>query len=123
MVLQFEFIKQKGTWHFVHPQSVPQKGSGNTKTEVYREGLHTLLDQVGQNAQQVTIYSSDEPLDGGDELELTHPGDDGAGGFYLLKSLYQQPYVLLIHFFDVRSFFGYLPPRLYIKPEVHARPS
>lgn len=120
MKLEFEFVKHGGAWNFHHPDYARRKGAKETVTAVYKEGLHTLLDAVGKNATRVRMHSSDEPFEGCDELELTREEKDGQGGYYLLKTLHGKPYVLLIRFFDVQSFFGYLPSRLYIKAEVSA---
>lgn len=118
MILQFEFVKHNGTWYFLQPQKGRRKQGTSALVELYKEGLHTLLDHVGKEASRVVMHSSDEPVAGSDELELTQPDGD-TGGYYLLHTLGQQPYVLLIHFFDVRAYFGYRPSKLYIKMEVY----
>lgn len=118
MTLVSEFVKRNGAWHFYHPDDARQSGGKEPYTAVLKEGLHTFLEAVGKDATALVVHSSDEPFDGCDELELTRPEADGLGGYYLLKTLHQKPYVLLIRFFDVQSFFGYLPPRLYLKAEV-----
>lgn len=115
--LKFEFVKIGGIWYFYHPKYAKRQGSASSLTQVMKEGFHTLLEQAGGNASRIEMQSSDAPFEGCDELELTQPAKDESGGYYLLKTLYQQPYVLLIRFFDVRSFFGYLPAKLYIKLE------
>lgn len=119
MTLQFEFIKQGGTWYFQDRPYARSRGTKGVLTPIFKEGLHTLLDEVGRQATRVVIYSSDEPVAGSDELELATPDADGTGGYYLLTSLRQKPYVLLIRFYDVCAFFGYRPDRLYIQLEVH----
>lgn len=118
MILQFEFIKQDSAWYFHDRPYARSRGTKGALTPLLKEGLHTLLDEVGRHATRVVMRSSDEPLAGSDELELTTPDKDGTGGYYLLKTLHQQPYVLLIRFYDVCAFFGYRPDRLYIQLEV-----
>jgi hypothetical protein len=118
MTLVSEFVKRNGAWHFYHPEYARQSGGKEPYSMVFKEGLHTFLDAVGKDATALVVHSSDEPFDDCDELELTRPEADGLGGYYLLKTLHGKPYVLLIRFFNVQSFFGYLPPRLYLRAEV-----
>jgi hypothetical protein len=118
MTLVSEFVKRNGAWHFYHPDYARRSGGKEPYTVVFKEGLHTFLDAVAKDATTVVVHTSDESFEGCDELELTRPEPDGLGGYYLLKTLHQKPYVLLIRFFDVQSFFGYLPSNLYLKAEV-----
>jgi hypothetical protein len=113
----FEFVYQAGAWYYHDRKPARRKGAAGPIHPVYKEGLHTLLQAVGRGAAKVWIHTSDEPVDGSDELELTEPDADGQGGYYLLKTLHQKPYVLLIRFFHVYASFGYLPSRLYLRFE------
>lgn len=119
-MLTFEFVKHKGAWCFYHEEYARRSGSKDPYTAVYKEGLHSLLEAIGKNAMRIVIQISDQPFEGCDELELTRQEADGRGGYYLLKTLYGKPYVLLIRFMDVQSFFGYLPARMYLTSEVPA---
>lgn len=121
MVRVFEFIRKNGVWYYNAPGNKKGKKTERLLIQVYKEGLHTLLNAVGKDTVRVNIHTSDEFFEGSDELELTQADQEGKGGYYLLKSLEGRPYVLLLRFFHVQDLFGYLPSRLYIRTEVTPR--
>ena len=121
MVWVFEFIRKNGVWYYNTTGNKKGKKTEGLLTQVYKEGLHTLLDAVGKDTTKVCIHTSEEFFEGSDELELTQADPEGKGGYYLLKTLKGRPYVLLLRFFHVRDLFGCLPSRLYIRTEATPR--
>ena len=116
MEIVFDFVHRKDGWYYQDGKNEKRRGGAGPLHPVYKEGLHSLLQAVGKGAAKVRIHTSDEPVDGSDELELTQT--DGESGYYLLKTLHQKPYVLLIRLFHMHASFGYLPSRLYLRYEV-----
>lgn len=116
-----EFIRENSVWYYNAPGNKKGKKKERLLTQVYKEGLHTLLDAVGKDTAMVHIHTSDEFFEGSDELELTQADPEGKGGYYLLKTLGGRPYVLLLRFFHVHDLFGYLPSKLYLRTEVATR--
>ena len=110
------FIKKRGIWYVELSKYLQEGDNSEGLVPVVTEGFDTLLTIMADGLRTITLTASLEPFTGADELELIQLNKEEGGGYYLMKTLYQQPFVLQIWLSKITQFlYGYLPVKIYVK--------
>ncbi len=111
-----KFFKKRGVWYVELPGYLENEDNKDGLVPVVTEGFDTLLNIMANSLRTVTLTISLEPFDGADELELIQLAKDESGGYYLVKTLYQEPFVLQIWLSKITKYlYGCLPEKIYFK--------